>query len=383
MRVLVCDRSSHRITRREYTDEGFLRVPGRVARTGIQDYLASELGLPGTGIVRVYRPPEEVFDEKSLAGYDGADITLHHPKGLVTADNYKATSVGVVRGKGVRDDDYVQCDLIVKDAKAIDAVNSGKCELSVGYTAIYDHAPGTCPDGKPYDYVQREIKVNHVAIVDRARAGANARIFDNDTTGGNKMPVLITTDHGRSVDVADPANAQVVADAFDRLLARATDAEKRAETAQATADSANEKLTAALAQTSDAAIAERVAEITRVTNVARKIVGDSFKCDSMDTLTIMRTAMAAKRPAVAWADKSADYVQAAFEMADADAVEETEEEKKARLAKEAQDAASVAEQLKKLSQDGAHQPQPTPTADSAPVLSRAQKALQARLGKGK
>lgn len=386
MRILVCDRSSHRITRREITDEGFMRVPGRVARTGIQEYLASELGMKGAGIVRVYRSPEEVFNADSLAGFNGADITLHHPQGLVTADNYKLTSVGVVRGAGVQDDEFVQCDLIVKDAAAISAVNSGKCELSVGYTAIYDHAPGTTPDGEKYDYVQRDIKINHVAIVDRARAGANARIFDHNPHGGNSMPVLITTDTGRSVDVADPANAQVVADAFDRLLQRATGAESATQKAQATADATAEKLAAALAQTSDTAITARLAELNRVTSIARRIVGDTFTCASVDTVEVMRAALAAKRPAVSWADKTPDYVQMAFEMADADTPEETDEEKKDRLAKESNDSGVVLQQLAQLSKDGALDPAAVAqaTADAAkPVLSRAQANLANRTGKGK
>lgn len=385
MRILVCDRSSHRITRREITDEGFMRVPGRVARTGVQEYLASELGMPGNGIIRVYRSPEEVFNADSLAGFNGADITLHHPKGLVTADNYKLTSVGVVRGAGVQDDDFVQCDLIVKDAAAITAVNSGKCELSVGYTAIYDHAPGATPEGEAYDYVQRDIKINHVAIVDRARAGASARIFDHNPHGGNSMPVLITTDSGRSVDVADPANAQVVADAFDRLLQRAEGAESAAQKAQATADATAEKLAEALKQTSDSAVGARLAELNRVNAIARRIVGDSFVCESVDTVEVMRAALAAKRPAVVWGDKSADYVQVAFEMADADTPEETDEEKKERLAKESSDSGTLLQQLHQLSKDGglALAPQATADQEAAPVVSRAQANLINRTGKGK
>ena len=86
-RLTVFDRVSHRITHREYTDEGFLKVPARVARTGIQEYLARELGLDGdpNRIVRVYRAPEEVFSPASLSSYDACDITNDHPKGLVTA----------------------------------------------------------------------------------------------------------------------------------------------------------------------------------------------------------------------------------------------------------------------------------------------------------
>lgn len=387
MKVTVYDRSSYRITHREYTDEGFLRVPGHVARTGIQDYLARELELPGdpNRIVKVYRPPEEVFNADSLATYSGADVTLNHPKGLVNADNYKVTSVGVVRSSGSKSEDFVQCDLIIKDAAAIKAVNSGKCELSAGYTAVYDETPGITPEGEPYDYVQREIRINHVAIVDRARAGANARVFDNEPTGGNTMPVLITTDSGRSVDVADPANAQVVADAFDRLLKRATTAEDSVQRIQAVADGAKEELAKAVLLSSDSAISDRVAQIAKTGATARKIAGDSFKCESVDSTTIMRAALNSKFPTIDWAAKSDVYVQARFDMADEEMPEETEEEKKARMEKEAKESsdsgATLLAQLALLSKDGANIK--LPVVDSAPPISRAQAALNARTGKVK
>jgi len=387
MKVTVYDRSSYRITHREYTDEGFLRVPGHVARTGIQDYLARELELPGdpNRIVKVYRPPEEVFNADSLATYSGADVTLNHPKGLVNADNYKVTSVGVVRSSGSKSEDFVQCDLIIKDAAAIKAVNSGKCELSAGYTAVYDDTPGETPEGEKYDYVQREIRINHIAIVDRGRAGALAKIFDNETTGGNTMPVLITTDSGRSVDVADPANAQVVADAFDRLLKRATTAEDSVQRIQAVADGAKEELAKAVLLSSDSAIADRVAVIAKTGATARKIAGDSFKCESVDSTTIMRAALNSKFPTIDWAAKSDVYVQARFDMADEEMPEETEEEKKARMEKEAKESndsgAALLAQLALLSKDGANIK--LPVVDSAPPISRAQAALNARTGKVK
>ncbi len=54
-------RLSENISRRE--PEGYLlclNVP--VARTGTQEYLPAEIGLPGSGEpVPVFRPPEEVF----------------------------------------------------------------------------------------------------------------------------------------------------------------------------------------------------------------------------------------------------------------------------------------------------------------------------------
>lgn len=384
MKVTVYDRSSYRITHREYTDEGFLRVPGHVARTGIQDYLARELELPGdpNRIVKVYRPPEEVFNADSLATYSGADVTLNHPKGLVNADNYKVTSVGVVRSSGSKSEDFVQCDLIIKDAAAIKAVNSGKCELSAGYTAVYDETPGITPEGEPYDYVQREIRINHVAIVDRARAGANARVFDNDPIGGNTMPVTITIDSGRQIDVADPANAQFVADAFDRLLKRATTAEDSVQRIQAVADGAKEELAKAVLLSNDAAIAERVSLIAKTGAIARKIAGDSFKCESVDSAAIMRAALTSAFPTTDWAAKSDVYVQARFDMADEAMPEETEEEKKARLAKESKessDSGALILQLQRLAADGALKL--TATADAEPKQTPYQ-AHKQRLSQG-
>src|SRR5690625_5711029 len=60
MRVLVHDRISYALTSRTITDEGYLLAPAYVARTGVQQYLASELELTDRNpneIINVYRPP--------------------------------------------------------------------------------------------------------------------------------------------------------------------------------------------------------------------------------------------------------------------------------------------------------------------------------------
>lgn len=374
MKCTVFDRAGYRITQREYTDEGFLKVPGRVARTGIQEYLARELGLDGDPmrVVRVYRPEDEVFNDASLGTYDASDVTNNHPHSLVTAATYKGVAVGVVRGPGRRDGDFVICDLIVKDQKTIDEIIGGKCELSAGYTAIYDETPGVTEDGQAYDYIQRDIKINHVAIVERARAGANARVFDHNP-GGNTMPVLITTDSGRSVDVADPANAQVVADSFDRLLKRANDAESRADKAQATADKAAEDLAEARKASSDEAINARVVLIGNTQALARKVAGDGFTCDSLDVIEIKRAALAVALPKRDWSDKSAGYVEAAFD-AESDKDDDDEDDKDENGNKKPKmptgDAAVLLAQLAQLAKDGATT---KTTADAAPTPYQAHK----------
>lgn len=374
MKCTVFDRAGYRITQREYTDEGFLRVPGRVARTGIQEYLARELGLDGDPmrVVRVYRPEDEVFNDASLSTYDGATVTNDHPKDLVTAKNYKAVAVGEVRGAGRRDGEFVVCDLIIKDQKTIDDINSGKCELSAGYTAEYVHTPGLVIDGQECEYTQRNIIINHQAVVTRARAGGNARVFDHNP-GGNTMPVLITTDSGRSVDVADPANAQVVADSFDRLLKRATDAEAKADKAQATADKAAEDLAEARKASSDVAIGERVKAISTAQVLARKVAGDGFTCDSLDVIEIKRAALAVALPKRDWSDKSAGYVECAFD-AESDKDEDEEDDKDENGNKKPKmptgDTAAMFAQFMQLAKDGATN---AATTDAAPTPYQAHK----------
>ena len=376
MQITVQDRQTYKITQREFTDEGFLRVPGKVARTGIQQYLASELGLDGDAnrIVNVYRPEEEVFHADSLASYAATDVTLTHPDELVNSKNYNRTSKGVVTGPGERtSDNFVQCNLLIKSQDAVDAVMNGTAELSAGYTAVYDNTPGITPDGTPYEFKQTKIRINHVAIVDRARAGTEARIFDsNKPTGGNSMPANITLDSGRVIDVADAANATVVADAFDRLQKRVTDAEAADSVKQAQLDASSAKvddLTAKLEKanslTSDAAIKARVEEISQCQVRARKIAGDKFSCDSVNATEIMRAALSAKYEKRDFSDKSPEYISAAFDMA---AEEDEDEEKKSK------DSAS---QLAQLALDA--QNKPAVTSDSL-YAARKQKLANAWKG---
>lgn len=369
MQITVQDRQTYKITQREFTDEGFLRVPGKVARTGIQQYLACELGLDGdpNRIINVYRPEDEVFNADSLASFDGVDITLQHPDTLVDSNNYSRVSKGVVRGAGTRtDDNFVQCNLLIKAKDTVDAVLSGTCELSAGYTATYDDTPGTAPDGTPYQFKQTNIRINHVAVVDRARAGSSARIFDTKPHGDKAMH-QITTDTGRVLEVADAA----VADAFDRLQKRVNDAEATAKSVQASLDASQAKvddltakLETAVKASSDEAIKQRVEEIAQVQTKARKVAGDQFSCDSVNATDIMRAALTTRYPSRSFADKSADYVQAAFDMAS----EEDEEDKKDKPAKDAQYA--------QLAQDAAK----APVAPTAAYDAFKRKIAQAHLG---
>lgn len=161
------------------TQDGYLVADVLTARTGIQQYLASELGLTDrSGLVRVYRPEDQVFDTASLASYAHKPVTDDHPTEVVTADNWKSLAHGTIGDEVARDGEFVRVPLIVMDAALINKIEAGKVELSAGYTCDVEWTSGKTPDGQTYDAVQTNIRVNHVAVVDRGRAGPKARIGD-------------------------------------------------------------------------------------------------------------------------------------------------------------------------------------------------------------
>lgn len=331
MRITVTDRLSFRVdSQRKILDNGYLSVPGRVARTGVQQYTAQELGLtdrPPNELVNVYRPPEEVFKPESLASYDNADITLQHPDDFVDSKTFKEVSVGHATTAGRRFGDFVVVDHLIKDQAAIDAINAGTAELSAGYSAEYIRQPGVAPCGTPYEFIQTDILVNHIALCDSARAGHLARLFDSKKPQEQKPMPQITLDSGAKVEVADQATATLIQTTLDSLMKRIRTGDESQEKLEGEIaqlevklEKKEEELEELKTQTSDSAIQQRVDQVVVALGGARKIAGKSFSCDSMDPLTIKRVALDAagiKCKKYATWDKVPDaYVSAFFDAAE-------------------------------------------------------------------
>lgn len=300
------DRMPLRATR---TAEGFVQDTAVLTRTGIFEYRQ-----PNGSIRREYRPPEEVFHADSLASYKGKPITIGHP-GLVTSKNAKLHTCGACLGEGRADGNDVLGDLMIYDTSAIDA---GAKELSNGYTLDLDETPGEI-NGERYDAVQRNIRVNHIALVPRGRAG-NARLnldaADADTTEEDTTMTMVKVrlDSGISYDAAPE-----VANAFDAsqkaVLAATADADKE----RARADAAEAKLKdaekGAEKMRQDAATAAKAR--LKLEDSATK-VGAQFKQDATDTE--IRTAVIKKVRGDSFdlTGKSEGYIEAAYDLAVAD-----------------------------------------------------------------
>lgn len=220
------------LRRPEVTPEGYLRLDGKIARTGIQTYRRAD----GTEI-REFRPAEHVFDQKYLDSFEAIPLTDRHPSRLLDQMTARSHAVGAVAGARKLDGKWVGGRLSVWDARAIESIKSGRVQLSVGYSCEVVDEPGEW-EGQRYDCVQKNIVANHLALVDAARAGAEARlrlddannaVDEADDFGRSENPVIASLQqetnpmpHEIKVDgftfKSEDANAQ---SAIDRAIAQA------------------------------------------------------------------------------------------------------------------------------------------------------------------
>ena len=162
-----------------FTPEGYLIDNPILTRVGIFEY-----HNPDGTIRRELRLPEEVFAAESLASYKGKPVILTHEAGLVDVDNVQQEHIGTILSEGIQDGDDVRAQIVIHDAESLDY---GLRELSLGYTQTPDETPGVW-NGQPYDAIQRNIQINHLALVEKARAGEQARLnIDGEEQGGNQM----------------------------------------------------------------------------------------------------------------------------------------------------------------------------------------------------
>lgn len=177
--VTRCD--SIPLSETHFTPEGYLIDNPILTRVGIFEYKN-----PDGTIRRELRLPEEVFAAQSLASYKGKPVILTHEAGLVNIDNVQQEHIGTILTEGVRDGDNVRAQIVIHDAESLEY---GLRELSLGYTQTPEETPGVW-NGQSYDAIQRNIQINHLALVEKARAGEKARLNidgEENKQGGNKM----------------------------------------------------------------------------------------------------------------------------------------------------------------------------------------------------
>jgi hypothetical protein len=176
------------------TPEGYLLIEGRINGCGVYRYEDAHGDAWGE-----LRLPEHVGAPATVDSWDGRVPTDDHPPVWLDATNTREYQRGTVTRPRFESAAslaacFTRARILVMDAELIGKIYAGKCELSCGYDCVLVQAPGHL-DGQAYDYIQTEIRGNHVAIVDRARGGPMcALIFDAASCRGERPSMSKTTD---------------------------------------------------------------------------------------------------------------------------------------------------------------------------------------------
>lgn len=334
-------------------ENGFLVDTPVVARLGVQVYYTED-----GRTVREFRPAEEVFKDESLASYQGKPMTLDHV--FVNSENAKEVVVGSVTGKAEPFGSSVVAPIVVYDNTAIQEAMAGNAkELSVGYSAVLDETPGwgdpitgeyvlksdgdqfDAPEGwQEFDAIQRDIKVNHLAMVYRGRAGIaklnmdgeqeNPYTTDVDINKEDKQEMIkIKLDGAQEFEVAPE-----IASHIEALNAKA-------DTAIAERDALKAKVDAMPAEI-EAAVAKAKADADALAALVAVAAEAGVKADGLDAKGI-KVAYVKEVSGLDVSEKSDAYIDAAFDIA-----KESDKMAEVRKATTASDKYDSADEPKKL-----------------------------------
>lgn len=345
-RVICCDKIH--LAKAKITDDGFIEGEAVVTRPGIFKYITAD-----GKVSRRLRPLEEVTKQSHLDSMKMMPITEKHPQEKwIDSKNARKNTVGQT-GENIRvADSRPIVPIKILDHDAVEKVKNGDLkELSLGYTALLDHTPGTF-NGEPYDCIQRDMQCNHLALVPHGRANSDntgefAQInlcdaadiaildsqvedinisFDNKRNGGNDMPnmVKITLDSGIQYDAApEVANAlekaQKAIDEKQKLVDDANVAYKKLqndhEALQAKHDTLEDELKKAKAANDSIDVNALVKARLKIVDEARAILSDeeSEKIEDMSDADIKKAVIKAMRPNVNLDEKSDVYIDASYE----------------------------------------------------------------------
>lgn len=157
-----------------------------LSKVGVFPYLGKQISseLEPDKIYQVYRPAEELLSDETINSFKLLPIVDDHTMlgtepGMMPAEEkgVHGTSGSDVYGK----DGKLYGDLKIYSETLKDEIEAGKKELSMGYFCDYELTPGTF-DGRHYDAVQRNIRGNHIALVEEGRMGSDVRVMDRKIT---------------------------------------------------------------------------------------------------------------------------------------------------------------------------------------------------------
>ena len=329
----------NRITQDAQT--GFVHITNvPIACVGVFPYMKAD-----NSVEMEAKLPTELLSEGTVSSANSKPITDNHPDELVTQVNARNYMKGFTATNAHVENDKLKVDMTITDKSLIDEINKGKQELSIGFETEVVPKKGEYK-GVAYDSVQRNIRINHVAVVEQGRAGHSVRLLGDsaemieqdaqkkgkrmDTTkvrldGADVTVATADADKIIKLDADNADKAKKIAELeaqieekkkeLDELKGKSEEEKKNADEAQAKADAAEKELDSLKKEYSGDAMQKAVNDRLNLVGKVKPYLGDSYdfngKTDKqlkLDTITALDSSIDLK-------DKSDDYINAYFDAA--------------------------------------------------------------------
>lgn len=201
----------------------FVEIKGNnISKVGVFPYSGQQISndLEPDRIYQVYRPEEELSNEETINSFKLLPWTDEHtmlsgdPSEGLTDPARKGVH-GVIGEEVYFEDGYLKANIKIFSNKLAELIDSGKRELSIGYRCVYELVSGVF-EGKRYDAIQRQLRGNHLALVEEGRSGPDVAVLDHfkftfDTKG------LVMADQLREEEAAADEGEMSLAECFKML----------------------------------------------------------------------------------------------------------------------------------------------------------------------
>jgi len=232
---------------------GWIEVKGNpLTKVGVFPYSGAQISpeLIPDKIYYVYRPAEELNNEETINSFklvpwiDEHEMLGSYEEGLTPAEQKGIQ--GIIGEDVYFDDGYLRGNVKIFSERMRDMIDAGKRELSIGYKCIYDLVPGEY-NGIRYDAIQRQIRGNHLALVDEGRAGPDVRVLDGAQFTFDSMELKMPTnpdqekEKGMDAEQEAPVTLESLAKQVKDLHETVSGFRTKQEASDADADSEKEK----------------------------------------------------------------------------------------------------------------------------------------------
>jgi len=301
--------------------KGFLDLELIISKEAVMEYW----DFSNDKIVFEYLPASELFTEETIKSAQMVPVTDDHPWGLVDQYNYKDCMKGIT-GSDVREEDgflVVSARIFDEDLQAY-ILAGKKDECSIGYECLEDWIEGEF-EGKKYDLIQREIRINHIAMCRDGRGGSDLTAKFNSKNDIKKEGITYKTNskegkmkvklNGKEIEVSEEVGAEV-----EKLNTRVVDIEKEKNTVDGQLEA--EKINSKNLQTKVTNMEEKMngyeekekeAKFNSLKEEAAEILGEDGVAEKKNAIDVMEAVIQKANAEYSAEGKAEETVRATYE----------------------------------------------------------------------